>query len=97
VTHGSSGKPQRQIRSAWTEEWAAPSAPRPLKMPYQHALVGDLLTAIDEHEVDPLLHSPAGQGVTWSKTTRSVAQIVDDLSEQAVEGLRRAAQLDGEA
>ena len=66
VTRGSSGKPQRQIRSAWTEEWASPEAPEPLKMPYQHALVGDLFTAIEEHEVDALLHSPAGQSVTWS-------------------------------
>ena len=89
VTRGSSGKPQRQIRSAWTEEWASPEAPEPLKMPYQHALVGDLITAIEEHEVDPLLHSPAGQSVTWSKSQKSVAEIMEELGDQAVQGLDR--------
>ena len=93
ITHGSSGKPQRQIRSAWTEEWAAPTAPRPLPMPYQHTLVGDLLTSIDEHEVDPMLHTPAGQGVTWSKERQSVAQVIKTLSEQTLEGLERARKL----
>ncbi len=87
ITRGSSGKPQRQIRSAWTEEWASPDAPEPLKMPYQHALVGDLMTAIEEHEVDPLLHSPAGQGVTWSLELRSVAQVFQALSDQTIAGL----------
>ncbi len=89
ITRGSSGKPQRQLRSAWTEEWAAPNAPEPLKMPYQHALVGDLMTAIEEHEVDPLLHSPAGQGVTWSTERKSVFQVVRELGDQAMEGLER--------
>ncbi|MBT7666718.1 MAG: nitronate monooxygenase [Rhodospirillaceae bacterium] len=89
ITKGSSGKPQRQVRSAWTEAWADPNAPPPLKMPFQHALVGELLTAIDEHEVDPLLHSPAGQGVVWSKAERSVPEIMDDLAEQTAIGLKQ--------
>ncbi|MDP6688568.1 MAG: nitronate monooxygenase [Alphaproteobacteria bacterium] len=93
LTRGSSGKPQRQIRSAWTEEWSAPTAPRPLPMPYQHALVGDLMTAIEEHEVDPMLHSPAGQGVTWSTAKRSVAEVMEDLSAEALAGLQRAGRL----
>ena len=58
-------------------------------MPYQHALVGDLMTAIEEHEVDPLLHSPAGQGVTWSTERKSVFQVVRELGDQAMEGLER--------
>ncbi len=90
ITRGSSGKPQRQIRSAWTEEWSAPNAPAPLKMPYQHALVGDLMTAIEEHEVDPLLHSPAGQGVAWSTELKSVSQVLQELGDQAIAGLDRA-------
>ena len=93
ITYGSSGKPQRQIRSAWTEEWAAPTAPKPLAMPYQHALVGELLTAIEEHEVDPLFHSPAGQSVTWSTAKRSVAEIVDALCAQTDEALDRVGRL----
>jgi NAD(P)H-dependent flavin oxidoreductase YrpB (nitropropane dioxygenase family) len=50
ITRSESGKTLRQIRSAWSDEWAAPDAPRPLAMPYQDILVGDLLGAIDDHE-----------------------------------------------
>lgn len=89
ITRGSSGKPQRQIRSAWTEAWAAPGAPPTLKMPYQHALVGELLTAIDDHEIDPLVHSPAGQGIGWSTSERSIADIMADLAHQTAIGLKR--------
>ncbi len=53
VTRGSSGKPQRQLRSMWSEEWNSPGAPPPLKMPYQHALVGDVMTAVEEFEIEP--------------------------------------------
>lgn len=90
ITRGSSGKPQRQLRSGWTEAWSAPDAPRPLKMPYQHALVGELLTAVEEHEIEPLLHSPAGQGVTWTRKMRPVAEVIDTLMQQTAEGLARA-------
>lgn len=89
ITRGSSGKPQRQVRSGWTEEWAAPDAPTPLPMPYQHALVGDLMTAISEHEVEPLLGSPAGQGVVWSRRIEPVADVVHRLVAEANEALDR--------
>jgi len=88
VTRGNSGKPQRQIRTAWIEEWESPEAPAPLPMPYQHALVGDLMTSIDEHEVEALLHTPAGQGVAWTTEMRPVADVVADLVEQAEAALR---------
>lgn len=89
VTRGSSGKPQRQIRSAWTQAWSMPEAPHPLGMPYQHALVGDLLTAIDEHQIDPLLHSPAGQGVVWTRRQSTVAELIDRLTSEAEHSLER--------
>jgi NAD(P)H-dependent flavin oxidoreductase YrpB (nitropropane dioxygenase family) len=33
------GKPARMLRSAWTDEWERPDAPRPLAMPLQTMLV----------------------------------------------------------
>jgi NAD(P)H-dependent flavin oxidoreductase YrpB (nitropropane dioxygenase family) len=33
------GKPSRQLRSAWTEAWEAPDAPEPLSMPLQSIVV----------------------------------------------------------
>jgi NAD(P)H-dependent flavin oxidoreductase YrpB (nitropropane dioxygenase family) len=83
ITRSESGKTFRQIRSAWSDEWAADAAPTPLRMPYQDVLVGDLLGAIDEHEVGPLLHSGAGQGIGYASDVRPVAAIMDGLMGEA--------------
>jgi NAD(P)H-dependent flavin oxidoreductase YrpB (nitropropane dioxygenase family) len=93
VTRAHSGKPCRVIRSAWSDEWAAPGAPEPLPMPYQQALTGELLAAIDEHGVEPLLYEAAGQSVAWVKEEESVAQIVARLVRQADASLERLAAL----
>lgn len=41
------GKPARQLRSAWHEEWERPDAPEPLPMPLQPLLVRDVWERID--------------------------------------------------
>ena len=64
-------------------EWDSDAAPAPLKMPYQDILVGDLLGAIDEHNVEPLVHSPAGQGIGWFNEARSVDEIMGSLVAEA--------------
>ncbi len=89
ITRGTSGKPQRQVKSAWIDEWASPEAPTPLPMPYQHALVGDLMTAIREHEVEPLVNSPAGQSVVWSTEMKPVAEVMATLVAEAGQALER--------
>ncbi|MGY9072696.1 MAG: NAD(P)H-dependent flavin oxidoreductase [Acidimicrobiales bacterium] len=83
ITRSESGKTFRQIRSAWSDEWESDGAPTPLKMPYQDVLVGDLLGAIDEHQVGPLLHSGAGQGIGYANEIRSVEQIMQTLVAEA--------------
>ena len=83
VTRSESGKTFRQIRSAWSDEWEADGAPTPLKMPYQDVLVGDLLGAIDEHGIEPLLHSGAGQGIGYADRVRPVEEIMGSLVHDA--------------
>ena len=41
------GKPARQLRSAWHEEWERPGSPAPLPMPLQPMLVNDAWHRID--------------------------------------------------
>ena len=65
ITRSESGKTFRQIRTGWSQAWEAEDAPSPLKMPYQDVLVGDLLGAIEEHDIEPLIHSGAGQSVGY--------------------------------
>jgi len=84
ISRSESGKTFRQIRSAWSDEWEAADAPEPLKMPYQDVLVGDLLGAIDEHGVEPLLHSAAGQGIGYATELRPVADVMADLVAEAI-------------
>ena len=94
ISRADSGKTLRQIRTAWSEEWAQEDAPKPLRMPYQDILVGDLLGAIEEHQVEPLMHSPAGQGIAYFNEETTVAQVMGDFisdAEQAVAGLRGVA------
>ena len=66
ITRSESGKTFRQVRSAWSQEWETKDAPKPLKMPYQDVLVGDLLGGIEEHDIEPLVHSGAGQALAIS-------------------------------
>ncbi|MEM7094582.1 MAG: nitronate monooxygenase family protein [Actinomycetota bacterium] len=83
ITRSNSGKTFRQIRTSWSDEWAAEGAPAPLKMPYQDVLVGDLLGAINEHEVEPLLHSGAGQGIGYATEIEPVADVMQSLVAEA--------------
>lgn len=89
ISRADSGKTLRQVRSAWSEEWAAPDAPTPLKMPYQDILIGDLLGAIDRHKVAPLMHSPAGQGVGMFTRETTVAETMTRLVSETEEALAR--------
>lgn len=41
------GKPARQLRSAWHDEWERPGSPAPLPIPLQPLLVGDAWERID--------------------------------------------------
>lgn len=89
ITRSESGKTFRQVRSAWSQEWEAEQAPTPLKMPYQDVLVGDLLGAIEEHDIEPLIHSGAGQSVAYFDEVKPVAAIMEGLVAEAVRVLER--------
>ena len=83
VSRSDSGKTLRMLRSAWSDEWEAPEAPTPLSMPYQDILIGDLLGQILRHEVAPLVHEAAGQGVAHLTAQAPVAEIMGRLVREA--------------
>ena len=85
ITRSESGKPFRQVRTGWSQAWEAEDAPTPLKMPYQDVLVGDLLEAIEEHNIEPLIHSGAGQSIAYFNDVKPVAQIMQELIDETVE------------
>jgi len=91
ITRAHSGKPCRVVRSAWSEAWAAPGAPEPLAMPWQQALTGELLAAVEEHGIEPLVYEAAGQGVAWLQGEETVAAIFARLVAQTDAAMRRLA------
>lgn len=82
ITRAHSGKPCRVVRSSWSDEWDAEGAPKPLPMPYQHVLTGELLAAIEEHQVEPLVYEAAGQSVAWFNELTTVRAVVDRLTSE---------------
>ena len=87
ITRSESGKPFRQVRTGWSQAWEAEGAPAPLKMPYQDVLVGDLLGAIEEHDIEPLIHSGAGQSIAYFNDVKPVAQIMQALIDDTAQAL----------
>jgi NAD(P)H-dependent flavin oxidoreductase YrpB (nitropropane dioxygenase family) len=85
ITRAHSGKPCRVVRSAFSDEWAAQGAPPPLDMPYQQALTGRLLAAIEEHEIEPLMYEAAGQSVAWLRELEPVQVVMERLVRQTRE------------
>ncbi|MFJ5533062.1 nitronate monooxygenase [Streptomyces sp. NPDC093261] len=88
------GKPARQLRTAWTDVWDAPEGPGALPMPLQGLLVAEAVTRIQKYEVEPLLGAPVGQIVGRMTSERSVQAVVDDLTrgfERAVDRINRIA------
>jgi NAD(P)H-dependent flavin oxidoreductase YrpB (nitropropane dioxygenase family) len=92
ITRSESGKTFRQVRTGWSQAWEASDAPEPLKMPYQDVLVGDLLGAIEEHDIEPLIHSGAGQSVGYFNEVKPVASIMQELTASAVAVLAKQKQ-----
>ncbi|WP_031079525.1 NAD(P)H-dependent flavin oxidoreductase [Streptomyces sp. NRRL S-118] len=89
------GKPARQLRTAWTDAWDAPGGPGALPMPLQGLLVAEAVSRIQKYEVEPLLGTPVGQIVGRMTSERSVQEVFDDLTrgfERAVGRINRIAQ-----
>jgi NAD(P)H-dependent flavin oxidoreductase YrpB (nitropropane dioxygenase family) len=91
ISRADSGKTLRQIRTAWSDAWAADDAPVPLKMPYQDILVGDVLGQIERHQVEPLMHSPAGQSIAYFGEMTTVADVMNQLVTDADAAIARLA------
>ena len=52
-------------------------------MPYQDILVGDLLGAIDQHQIEALMHHPAGQSIAFVDRRSTVAEVMERLTSEA--------------
>jgi NAD(P)H-dependent flavin oxidoreductase YrpB (nitropropane dioxygenase family) len=90
------GKPARQLRSAWTDEWSDPSNPDPLGMPLQMILVSEAeqrigRTAASNDGSRRLINYFVGQAVGMMNETKPTTTVVFDLVEQYVDAAERIA------
>ena len=92
------GKPARQLRTAWTDEWDNPETPMPLGMPMQPILVGEALQRIDRaaHRAgsgaEQLTNYFVGQIVGTMNTSKSAAQVVYDMIDEFIEAVQTLGQ-----
>ena len=85
------GKPARQLKSAWTDEWENPETPMPLGMPLQPVLINDAIARINRaaHKsgsgAEKLANYFVGQIVGTMNKTKPTAQVVYEMMEEFIE------------
>ncbi len=87
------GKPTRQLKTAWTEAWQRPDAPGALSSPVQQLLARDSIVSSFEHGVTPVMGSAAGQAISLVTAERSVASVVDRLRREMADAVEAIASL----
>jgi NAD(P)H-dependent flavin oxidoreductase YrpB (nitropropane dioxygenase family) len=91
------GKPARQLRSAWTDEWDDPSTLAPLGMPLQPILVNEAIARIDRAAfqsgsgAEKLANYFVGQIVGSMNETTTSAQVVFAMIDEFIETVRALA------
>lgn len=89
------GKPSRQLRSAWTDAWEAAHTPDPLPMPYQSLISEPAIRACERaaEKGDPAAREMVtyfvGQGVGLVDQVRPAGQVVQDFKAEFAEALER--------
>ncbi len=84
------GKPARQLKTQWTEEWEAPGAPAPLPMPLHGVATAEIMAAIHQYKIEPFMGTPAGQVVGAIHEMLPCREIVFEMVAEArdvLEGL----------
>jgi NAD(P)H-dependent flavin oxidoreductase YrpB (nitropropane dioxygenase family) len=90
------GKPARQLRTAWTEAWDRPGAPEPLPMPLQGILYGEAARRITRAQNKELSGFPVGQIVGRMDRVRPTKDVMLDLVEEWVDTTERLTSLLGD-
>ncbi|MDL4820582.1 NAD(P)H-dependent flavin oxidoreductase [Actinomadura opuntiae] len=89
------GKPARQLRSAWTDEWEGPDSPGPLGMPLQMIVAEGAMRQISKvaESGNPgaraLANYFVGQCVGLMNTVKPARQVVYDMVEEFADAVER--------
>ncbi len=90
------GKPARQLRTAWTDAWEAPESPGTLPMPLQFILNSYATQKMGSKPPRELVGMPVGQIVSRMNQVRTSKAVVQDMVEEYVDVAQRlSADLEG--
>ena len=87
------GKPARQLKSAWTEEWDDPNTPAPLEMPLQPILIDEAIVRIDRaahHKgsgAERLINYFVGQVVGSMNESKPTSQVIFEMVDEFVDAV----------
>jgi NAD(P)H-dependent flavin oxidoreductase YrpB (nitropropane dioxygenase family) len=91
-----SGKPARQLRTAWTDAWERPDSPGYLPMPLQFMLVADVMSRVARAQNRELTGMPVGQVVGMMDRVRPVRDVMHQLVEEYLEAVERLDELNAQ-
>jgi NAD(P)H-dependent flavin oxidoreductase YrpB (nitropropane dioxygenase family) len=85
------GKPARQLRTAWTDAWEAEDAPKTLPMPLQGILWGEMARRVTRAHTKELSGFPVGQIVGRMNTVRPTHEVIFEIVQEWIETTERMA------
>jgi NAD(P)H-dependent flavin oxidoreductase YrpB (nitropropane dioxygenase family) len=94
-----SGKPARQLKTAYTEAWGASDSPGTLPMPLQYMATANATQRINRYAQTnrpgsaDLLGTPVGQVVGQMREVRSVKRVVQEMVTEYIDAVESATQL----
>ena len=89
------GKPARQLRCAWTDEWEGPDSPGPLGMPLQPVLIAEAEQRIQRAAMNPSSKAAelsgwfVGQIVGEMNQVKPSARVVLEMVEELIDAIGR--------
>lgn len=93
-SRASTGKLARQLRSAWTDEWADPANPDPLGMPDHFRLIAEAKARIDRSAArspgaEELANYYVGQVVGRMRRTTTAREVVETFVREYIDAIDR--------
>ncbi|HUY86774.1 MAG TPA: nitronate monooxygenase family protein, partial [Acidimicrobiales bacterium] len=79
------GKPARQLKTAWTEAWDGPESPGTLPMPLQFMATSEAYHRINKFQIPELVGAPVGQIVGIMNERKPVKDVIFGMVEEFVE------------
>jgi NAD(P)H-dependent flavin oxidoreductase YrpB (nitropropane dioxygenase family) len=83
------GKPARQLRTAWTEAWEAPESPGTLPMPLQFILNSKAMRRIARANNKDLTGMPVGQIVSRMNEVKPVKDVIFEMVEEYIDTMTK--------